>query len=83
MCHKYIFEKYTSNAFQAIGKRPFLQFHESEIQGIHPLRFVLYRLKIKWIWLPDLLFLSQRHMVDSLLAIPFGCIASPSKGVAD
>ena len=35
MCRKYIFEKY---AFRAIGKRPILQFDESEIRGIHPLR---------------------------------------------
>ena len=41
MCRKYIFEKYTSNAIRAIGIRPFLQFDESEIRGIHPLRNVL------------------------------------------
>ena len=42
MCRKYIFEKYAIGireiGFRAIGKRPFLQFNESEIRGIHPLR---------------------------------------------
>ena len=28
--------------FRAIGKRPFLQFDESEIRGIHPLRFIYF-----------------------------------------
>ena len=68
MCRKYIFEKYTSNAiraigiraigFRAIGKRPFLQFGESEIRGIHPLRFEEPRCT-----LPDLL--DDDETVDS------------------